>query len=300
MTSTVLSVDLGGTRMRAAVVDREGNILLRVEEPTPHDSACPDAFLSLLGRVRDLGGGRGSFESVVVGVPGRVDYWERKLEFAPNLPEGWVDDLTEAELSRQFEAPVFLANDADLAAVGEAYFGAGRPFDDVVYVTLSTGIGAGAVYDGRVFRGTRSLAEVGHTIIAIEKLMEGAPATAEELGSGSALSCEAAAANLASGGEELVELVRSGDPVAVAVWQRVTRAAGIAIVNLAHILGPDAIVIGGGMGLNGELVHGPVRDLLREHGPRNPGRPIEVVAADLEDDAGLVGGAAWELALGLS
>lgn len=165
--STVLSVDLGGTRMRAAVVDREGRVQLRAEEPTPHQSPCPDAFMSLLDKVRDLGGGRGSFQSVVVGVPGRVDYVEGRLEYAPNLPPGWVDDLTSVGLKRHFEAPVFLANDADLAAVGEAYFGAGRPFDDVVYITLSTGIGAGAVYDGRVLRGTRSLAEVGHTVIAI-------------------------------------------------------------------------------------------------------------------------------------
>jgi len=298
--ATVLSVDLGGTRMRAAVVDREGQIQLRAEEPTPHQSECPDAFMSLLDRVRDQGGGRGSFSSVVVGVPGRVDYVDGRLEYAPNLPEAWIDDLTTSRLSQRFEAPVFLANDADLATVGEAYFGAGRPHDDVVYVTISTGIGAGAVFDGRVFRGTRSLAEVGHTIIAIEKLLAGEPATAEELGSGTALGREASVVGLAGGGAEVVALAEAGDPAANAVWDRTIRAAGIAIVNLAHILGPDAIVIGGGMGLNGDLVHQPVRALLAEHGPRNPSRPIEVVAAQLGDDAGLVGGAAWELAANLS
>jgi len=98
----------------------------------------------------------------------------------------------------------------------------------------------------------------------------------------------------------VVALAEAGDPAARAVWDRTIRAAGIAIVNLAHILGPDAIVVGGGMGLNGELVHQPVRALLAEHGPRNPSRPIEVVAAQLGDDAGLVGGAAWELAANLS
>jgi len=298
--STVLTVDLGGTRMRAAVVDREGQIQLRAEEPTPHESACPDAFMSLLDRVRDGGGGRGSFSSVVVGVPGRVDYIEGRLEYAPNLPGGWVDDLTTTNLSNHFEAPVFLANDADLAAVGEAYFGAGRPYDDVVYVTISTGIGAGAVYDGRIFHGTRSLAEVGHTIIAIEKLLADEPATAEELGSGTALGREAAAAGLTTRGQELVALAESGDPAAIAVWERTIRAAGIAIVNLAHILGPEAIVVGGGMGLNGGLVHKPVEALLTQHGPRNPAHPIAVVAAELADDAGLVGGAAWELAVGLT
>ncbi len=300
MSSTVLTVDLGGTRMRAAVVDREGRIQLRAEEPTPHQSDCPAAFMSLLDRVRDSGGGRGSFSSVVVGVPGRVDYIEGRLEYAPNLPHGWVDDLTTANLSGHFEAPVFLANDADLAAVGEAYFGAGRPYDDVVYVTISTGIGAGAVYDGRVFHGTRSLAEVGHTIIAIEKLLADEPATAEELGSGTALGREAAAAGLSDNGEELVALASAGDPTALAVWERTIRAAGIAIVNLAHILGPDAIIVGGGMGLNGDLVHLPVQALLDRHGPRDPARPIAVVGAELADDAGLVGGAAWELAVGLT
>jgi len=298
--SAVLTVDLGGTRMRAAVVDREGQIQLRAEEPTPHESECPAAFMSLLDKVRDLGGGRGSFHSVVVGVPGRVDYVNARLEYAPNLPSGWVDDLTRTSLESHFEAPVFLANDADLAAVGEAYFGAGRPFDDVVYVTLSTGMGAGAVYDGRVFRGTRSLAEVGHTVIAIEKLVAGEPATAEALGSGTALGREADAVGLTDEGPDLIRLLEAGDVKAAEVWDRTIRAAGIAIVNLAHVLGPDAIVIGGGMGLNGELVHGPVRSLLAKFGPRNPTRPIVVVAAEHGDDAGLVGGAAWELALGLA
>ncbi len=286
--------------MRAAVVDREGQILLRAEEPTPHESACPDAFMSLLDKVRDIGGGRGSFQSVVVGVPGRVDYLEGRLEYAPNLPPSWVDDLNCATLGRHFEAQVFLANDADLAAVGEAYFGSGRAFDDVVYVTLSTGIGAGAVYDGRVFRGHRSLAEVGHTVIAIERLLSGDPATAEQLGSGSALSREANAAGIGCDGPVIVAQARAGDAEALEVWGRTIRAAGIAIVNLAHILGPDAIVIGGGMGLNGDLVHEPVRRLLAEHGPRDPARPVQVVAAELGDDAGLVGGAAWELAVGLT
>jgi glucokinase len=248
--------------------------------------------------VRDRGGGRGSFESIVIGVPGRVDYCAGRLEHAPNLPSTWRDELTERKLAGHFDAPVFLANDADLAAVGEAYFGAGRPYTDMVYVTISTGIGAGVVLDGRLLRGTRSLAEIGHTVLALDHLNAGEPATAEELAAGPALDRNANRVGITARGADLVSLVEGGNRRASRAWDETMRAAGAAVVNLAHLFSPDVIVVGGGVGRNGTLVHDPVTDMLEQHGPQGLDVPIAVVEAVLGDDPGLVGGAAWPLAVG--
>jgi len=293
----VLSVDLGGTNMRAAVVDADGRILERAVAPTPRDAPCTEALDGLMASIRDRGGGRGCFSSIVIGVPGRVDYSAGRLDHAPNLPPSWRSSLTVTNLGRHFDAPVHLANDADLAAVGEAYFGAGRGYADVVYVTISTGIGAGVVLDGRLLRGTRSLAEVGHTILALDRLDSGEPATSELLAAGRALGRRAAAAGVTEQGPELVDLVRSGDDAASRVWNDTMQAAASTIVNLTHLFSPDVVVVGGGVGRNGALVRDPVLTLLERFGPRNLVTPIEVVEAGLGDDPGLIGGAAWPLAV---
>ncbi|GEM_PF-670973 len=294
----VLSVDLGGTNMRAAVVDAAGRILTRTVTPTPRDAPCTEALDRLLASVRDRGGGRGSFSSVVVGVPGRVDYAAGRLDHAPNLPPSWRDDLTETNLGRHFDVPVHLANDADLAAVGEAYHGAGSGYTDVVYITISTGIGAGVVLDGRLLRGARSLVEIGHTILALDRVDADEAATSELLAAGRALGRRAAAADVTERGAHLVDLVRSGDVVAGRVWDATMQAAAATIVNLVHLFSPDVVVIGGGVGRNGSLVHDPVRAMLDRFGPRGPNASVELAEARLGDDPGLIGGAAWAHAVG--
>ncbi len=298
MSTDILSVDLGGTNMRVAVVDEDGQIRCRTTQLTPREARCPDALEQLMASVRDQAGGRGSFDAIVIGVPGRVDYCAGQLEYAPNLPSTWVAELSEEHLATYFDAPVFLANDADLAAVGEAYFGAGQPHTDVVYITISTGIGAGVVLDGQLLRGTRSLAEIGHAILALDHLDTDQPATAEHLAAGPALARHADELGVSARGADLVSLVKSGDPAARQAWDDTMRAAGATVANLAHLFSPDVIVIGGGVGRNDALVRDPVVDLLRRHGPQGLGTPIEVVQAALGDDPGLIGGAAWPLAIG--
>lgn len=297
MNHSILSVDLGGTNMRAALVSLDGDIQLRASKPTPRDAPCPDALEHLMESVRDQGGGRGSFGTIVIGVPGRVDYCAGRLEHAPNLPATWLTELTEANLAKLFDAPVFLANDADLAAVGEAYFGAGQPFTDMVYITISTGIGAGVVLDGKLMRGTRSLTEVGHTIIAFDHLATGQPATAEHLAAGPALDRNATALGLGVRGADLVSLVHAGDPLARQAWDKTMRAAGATVANLAHLFSPDVIVVGGGVGRNGALVSEPLNAMLERYGPQNLEVPIAIIEASLGDDPGLIGGAVWPLAV---
>lgn len=291
----VLSVDLGGTTMRVGVVAPDGTLLQHEAEPTPHQDDCPESLERLMASVRDCGA---RFAAVVVGVPGRVNYREGRLEHAPNLPRTWLPELTENRLGRFFDVPLHLANDADLAAVGESWFGAGVGYGDVVYLTVSTGLGAGVILGGRLLRGARSLAEIGHTVLSLEALAAAGPATAEDLGSGTALAANARAVGVEADGAELVALVRAGDAGARAIWETTMLPVAATVVNLAHLFSPDAIVIGGGLGRNGALVLDPARDLLARHGPQGLPVPIAVAEASLGDDAGLIGGAAWVRATG--
>jgi glucokinase len=229
----------------------------------------------------------------VVAVPGRVDYRSGRLEYAPNLPAQWTSMLQESFLESRLGVEVALANDADAAAVGEAYFGAGRDFDDVVYVTVSTGVGAGVVLSGRLMSGGRSAAEVGHTVIDRVAAAAGAPSTVEDLASSTALERSAIATGLPADGQRIVELVSGDDPRAVTIWHELVDALVVGVANLAHVFAPQVIVLGGGVGMNADLLLRPIRDHLEHEGPRELAEEIRVVTAALGDDAGLAGAAAW-------
>lgn len=290
--SATLAVDLGGTQMRAAVVTPDGELTLRRSAPTPHAAACPDALLDLVGDVL----ANREVDRAVVGVPGRVHYQLGRLEHAPNLPPNWPDALVEHSLTERLGVPVALANDADLAAVGEAYFGAAQDHADIVYVTVSTGIGAGVLLNRRLVAGSRSLAEVGHTVVDLTAARRGEPATFENVASGTALGRRAELAGLAADGARAVELVHDGDADAIRVWDDLVEVLSVGVTNLAFLFTPSAVVLGGGVGRNGDLLLAPIAEALRRHGPRNLPESVEVLGAALGDDAGLIGAAAWQRA----
>lgn len=290
VTTTTVAVDLGGTHIRAALVADDGTIITRRRRTTPA-AAAPDVIPEMIAEL-----GPGSARTVV-GVPGVVDHETERLVHAPNLPEGWVDHLNEDWLSEQTGLEVALANDADLAAVGESSFGAGRGHRDVVFVTISTGVGAGLVVDDRLVRGAHSGGELGHTIIDRQAAATGGPATVEDLGSGTALARMAAEAGLTERGEALADLVRSGHPVGCEIWTSAIEAVGLGLANLAWVVAPGIVVVGGGVGMNGDLVLPVIEDRIRRFGPVAVPR-IEVVNAGLGDDAALAGAAAWWRAVG--
>lgn len=291
----LLAIDVGGTNLRAAVVATDGRIVERRRTPTPHDADCLEALAALAGDVCASGAVGGA----VVGLPGRVDYARGALEQAPNLPAHWPAALTADTLAARLGVPVAVANDADLAAVGEAYLGAGRDADDVAYVTISTGVGAGVVLRRRLVRGRRSLAELGHTVIDRQAARRGDPATVEDLASGTAIGRRAADAGLDPDAEAVQRMAEQGDERAAAIWDEAITAAAVGITNLAFLFSPEVIVLGGGVGTAGEAVLEPVRAHLDTHGPPDLPAPIRVVAAALGDDAALIGAVRWHRAAGL-
>jgi glucokinase len=288
----VLAADVGGTQMRAALVDPGGCVLLRKTVPTPKDAEVPAALLELIA---DVGGtsGSGSVSHAVVGLPGAVDYEADRLLWAPHLPESWSDSLSAGMLSERLGLRVHVANDADMAAVGEATFGAGAGIDDVVaYLTVSTGIGAGVVNRGRLVRGRHSLGEVGHSVIDWRAWRVGGPGTLEELASGSGLVQQAREGGLShANAQEVLKAALKGDNAARILWEDAVAACAAGVCNLAMTFAPGVVIIGGGIGCCPEFFT-PLREIVLQRDEYRP-TDLVVLVSSLGDDAGLVGAAAW-------
>lgn len=287
-----IAVDLGGTNLRVALVDPTGLVLRRHRIPTPSGGSITVALAELIDEL-----GVGSDATVVIAVPGPVDYERGTTIWVPHLPSGWLTELTETVLSDRLGRSVSIANDADVAAVGEAYFGAARRVSDVVYVTISTGVGAGVLLNRRLVRGRRSVAEIGHTIIDRRAFAEAGAATLEELASGSSVPHLAEVAEVAAtSGEQLEVLEEVGDMRASLLWMEMIDSLSIGIINAAWCFCPDLIVVGGGLGRESALFE-PLRVRVADMAPTR-GIQFSVVMAELGDDAGLIGAAAWHRALG--
>ncbi len=291
-TGPTIAIDLGGTHVRAAVVGAEGNVASRVRRTTPHEQPTP-AFIADL--VAEVASGQ-SIKRAVVGVPGVIDYDAEQLVAAPNLPSAWIPMLSDHWLSERTGLEIALANDADLAAVGESNFGAGIDARDVVYVTISTGVGAGIVLGHRLMRGRYSSGEIGHSVIDRSRMVSGEDGTVEYLGSGTAMARFAKDAGIDASGAAFAELVAGGDAKATAVWNDAIEAVAVGVVNLCWLVAPQMVVIGGGVGMNSDLVLPIIQRRVVEFGPTI--EPIQIVAAKLGDDAALCGAAAWWKAIG--
>ncbi len=273
-----LCVDLGGTHLRVAVFSDHGAVLHKSVIATPRDT--PEALVAAMkGALAD---GAVAVRGAVVGVPGPISYRDGQAVRLPNLP-GWEEHVAARRLSSELRLPVLLANDADLAALGEHRFGAGRGCSDMVYVTSSTGVGAGVVIGGRLLHGRWSLAEAGHMIIDWRS-----GATVEEIGSGTAL------ARLAGvDGETVAERARAGDAAALAVFREVADAFAVGVHNLVHCFMPERVVIGGGVSRAGDLLLGPVRQQLDRCTKGCSTSGDDVVVAQGGDDVGLLGAFAF-------
>ncbi|MFJ1586597.1 ROK family protein [Streptomyces sp. NPDC088197] len=297
----VVAVDLGGTTARAALVDRGGTVTARLKEPVRHDAAH-EQVADLMTRIA---AGTDAV-SAVVGLPGRVDHVEGRLHVARNLPSTDLGRLSAAYLSEATGLAVELAGDAELAAIGEAYFGAGSTAGTTAYLTLSTGIGAAVVSDGRVLSGRVSGFQIGF----LHLLGAGRPMI-EDLGSGQRVREAGRELGRDVDYRALTDLASSdgapgADPVPTAPHPRALAAAALtdiadaaaaAAILLCHVVSPDVLVVGGGLAraagaqLLDELER-RIGDTARSHVSWD----VDVRAAVCGDDAGLVGAGAWHLA----
>ena len=307
--SLTCGVDIGGTKILGGVVDETGEIVeeLRVESPATDVEAIEEAVIDLVGRLRE----RHEIEAVGVGAAGYVDKSRSIVMFAPNI--AWRDVDLKAELEDGTGLPVVIENDANVAAWGEFRFGAGHDVDDLLLVTVGTGVGGGVVLDGELFRGAFGVgAEIGHLRVVPNGLLCGCGnlGCLEQYGSGSALVREARRAaaggsllarhllDLAGGeveaitGPMITEAARGGDPFSIEQLADLGRWLGEGLASLAAVLDPAVIVLGGGVSEAGELLLGPVRQSFGANLTGRGHRPLaEVRRARLGNRAGLIGAA---------
>jgi len=307
-----VSVDLGGTRFRVALCDPAGQLVARAEYPTRPERGPIAVLDDLAAAVRHaLAAVPGDAEvvGVVVAAPGPLDPWRGVIYAAPNLP-GWEHLPLAAELSARCGLPVRVGNDANLAAVGEHRLGAGRGTADMIYVTVSTGIGGGIIVGGRLLLGAHGGAgEIGHTVLD----PDGPPCSCgkrgclEALGSGTAIARQANAA-VAAGrptvlaqyappltAEQVDAAADDGDALAQGIIDAAARAVGLGLTNLLHLFDPEVIVVGGGVTRSGARWWAEVRGEIERRALPFYLRDNRVVPAALGDDAGLVGAALYLL-----
>ncbi len=307
---TIIGVDVGGTLLRAAAFDEDLHLLERVEQPTLAGRGSEVVLDRLYETIRQvLPESPEDLAGIGIVLPGPLDIHAGVLIAPPNLPlkNTPIVRLVEENVAK----PVFMGNDADLAGLAEYMQGAGRGTKNMVYMTLSTGIGGGVILDGKLQTGQGMGGEIGHMVILPDGPLCGCGHRGhlEAVASGTAIA-RIARERLAAGEESLVwELAEQdmdnvsarvvamaahqGDPMATEIFTRAGRYIGLHIGSLMMLLNPDMFVLGGGLTKAGALLLDPLHEGVREavmHPRFYENTPI--VHAELGSDIGLIGAAA--------
>ncbi len=307
--SSILGVDVGGTRLRAIRCDQQGNVLAHAETDTAA-TAGPTVVLHQIERLIADVRGDVPDEAIVglgVGTPGPVDGRTGVIYEAPNL-KGFIDVPLKALLIERTGLDVEVGNDANAAALGEWLFGSGRGTDHFVYVTVSTGIGGGVIVDRQLLLGRKGIAgEVGHMVVQAggprcgcgnygcwEALASGtaiARRAAEALAAGEATSLRDFADPVHVTGGDVAAAADAGDPLALRLLAREGELIGIGVVNLLHLFSPERIALGGGVMKSASLLFPPMHRAIQA-GAMTPYRDVSVELATLGEHTGVLGAAA--------
>ena len=307
--SVVFAADLGGTYLRAATVDETGKIHFQLKQNTPQAEQPDEIVQALVHAVRECekqcAAAGENIRAVSVVVPGSINAAAGIIVKAPNLPclDGF--HLT-AALTAELERPAIIENDANAAAIGEMWQGAGRDRRTIVCVTLGTGVGGGIILDGKLWRGVNdSAAEIGHMCVdpfGGVACMCGSRGCLEAYASATAIvrmtrearprypdSVLVASEELTS--ETIYRAGMKGDDLALEVFRRMGVYLGIGLANLINILNPEMIVIGGGVVNGWDLFAKHMNHEVAERAFPLPAEQVRIVPAECGDDAGLLGAA---------
>ena len=300
MTHTV-AVDIGGTHIRVALY--EPNSVTPIAHQRTRSLANEPGVYDRLERAIESVWPQGHVAAIGIASPGPLDPHTGTILATPNIPE-WQNFPLTAKLSQHFNVPAYLDNDANMAGLAEWQFGAGRGHDNLVYLTISTGIGGGVISHGCLLQGFHGMgAELGHMIIDpngplcgcgkrghIESFSSG-PSIAryvkEELLAGEKSSLQGEAVITAA---QIADAARAGDALAISAFARAGHYLGIAVANYLAIFDPSVLIFGGGVSQVGDLLFKPFEESLRQHTfhPHYLDNLV-ITRAALGDDAGLLG-----------
>jgi glucokinase len=299
--SHTVAVDIGGTHIRVAVYEPDS--IKPIAHQRTRSLAKEPGVFNRLAQTIEAVWPKGTVGAIGIASPGPLDPHTGTILATPNIPE-WQNFPLTSKLSEHFSVPAYLDNDANMAGLAEWQFGAGQGHQDVVYLTISTGIGGGVITNGCLLQGFRGMgAELGHMLIDpngplcgcghrghIESFSSGpsiARYVVEQLKAGQTSTLHAQPHLSAA---HIADAAREGDALAISAFERAGHYLGIAVANYLAIFDPSILIFGGGVSQVGDLLFKPFEASLRKHTfhPHYLDNLV-ITKAALGDDAGLLG-----------
>tara|TARA_R110002096_G_scaffold436022_1_gene665254 strand:+ start:5896 stop:6840 length:945 start_codon:yes stop_codon:yes gene_type:complete len=301
-----IAVDLGGTNIKAAIVDQEKGILEQVSVPTYADLGKDH----LLDRIADTILGLSKKHEVIgigMGLPGMVNLEQTTVQYPPNLP-GWEVVNASEEIQKRTHIPCRIQNDANIAALGSLHFGVGKQFTDFIIITLGTGVGGGIIINKTLFKGSRGMAgELGHVILDYHgPLSNSVTRGTVEAYLGQRFLSRFAADLISQHPNnplyktfsnnfekleplDLTNAAKEGNELAIEILRKSGEKLGYAIINYAHMLDIRKYVLSGGVSRAGDFLFEPAREIVKKHmmGPFQ--EDFELIYEDLGNDSALLG-----------
>ena len=305
-----IGVDIGGTNVKIALVDKNGEISHPKTVPTRAEMGYEYTIGNITQCIKDVLAeanlSTGDIEGIGFGFPGQIDCDNGIVRILPNIP-GWIDVPIAKIIQKEFNVPVKVDNDVRCAALGELNYGAGRGCENLICITVGTGIGSGLIVNGKLVRGASNAAgEIGHiklqmndgplcgcgdtgcleafasgpSIVAManDYIRGGKSAKFREMAEGGAITpyivCEAA---------------KAGDPVAQRIFTIMGEYIGIGMASVVNLLNPEKIIVGGGVAEAGDFLLVPLKETLLKRAMKVAGSVVEVVPAELGNTAGVIG-----------
>ncbi len=311
----VLAIDLGGTKIAAALISPDNRVTDRAHSPTLAAEGLQPVLSRIFATIdRLLSQGAADpaqLGGIAIAAAGAIDTDKGLITSSPNLP-GWLDVPLRDIVRNRYGADTCLLNDANAAALAEHRLGAGRGTTNLIYLTVSTGIGGGIIINGELYYGTSGCAgELGHMTIDANgpECSCGNRGCLEVLASGKAVADEAKRrikegersllADIVSGeleditAEKVAIAAHSSDRLALEVISRAAGYLGMGMVNLVNIFNPEMIIVGGGLSKMGELLLEPAREMVRQRAFPLCAGAVRIATDELGDDGGVLGAAIY-------
>lgn len=310
MAKNRIGIDVGGTNVKIALVDSDGKIGYSNTIPTRAEMGYEYTINNMKQAIRDLMTetklSAKDIEGIGFGLPGQVDFKSGIVRLITNIP-GWVEIPLAKMIEDEFHIPTRIDNDVRCAALGELNFGAGKGCENLICITVGTGIGSGLIINGRLVRGASNAAgEIGHIKLqmhdgpicgcgdtgCLEAFASGPSivAMAEEyiMGGKSTKYRE-----MANGGTItpfiVAEAAKAGDPVARRIFTRMGEYIGIGMASVVNLLNPERIIVGGGVADAGDILLTPLKETIKKRAMKIAGETVQVVPAQLGNTAGVIG-----------
>ncbi len=310
MKNNRIGIDVGGTNIKIALISNKGEILYSNTFPTRAEMGYVYTISNIKQAINDLmsetKSSKSNIESIGFGFPGQIDYKKGLVRNSTNVP-GWNNVEIADIIKTEFSIPAFIDNDVRCATLGELKYGAGKGAENLVCITVGTGIGSGLVINGKLVRGASNAAgEIGHIKLSMndgplcgcgdfgcfEAYASGPSivAMAEEYIKGGKSTMYREMAN----GSEITPYIVSkaaeeGDAVAKQIFKQIGHYIGIGLSSVINLLNPEKVIIGGGVSAAGDLLFNPIRETINERAMKIAREAVEIVPAELGNTAGVIG-----------